>query len=329
MKAFFLRLWAKLRGKSMIALPAGPLSRRRESRPNVSSETQKPTMEAPVPAPPPPEITAGRSPAAPISRADFTREFVAVLKQTVPTLAVRVIGELELRVATGDGEGSQVFLYNAYDAYQRDPALAEAVFANYALALAQLGAVREDPVDPERIVPVIKDRLWMRETLARVRAHPKYQAGQEQVFEAYNDELVIFYAEDLPHGIRYLTNESLQKWGLAGESLRPLAVRNLRALLPEVQVLGSGGLYLIAAGGNYEASLLLFETFWRERKLEVQGDYVVALPARDTLLVTGSDDFEGLRRVREAVAQVYPQAPYRLTERLFVRRGEKFETLAE
>jgi uncharacterized protein YtpQ (UPF0354 family) len=169
----------------------------------------------------------------------------------------------------------------------------------------------------------------MRETLARVRAHPGFKSGQEQVYEAYNDELVIFYAEDLPHGIRYLTNAGAEKWGLQRGSLRPLAVRNLRALLPEVQVLSSGGLYLISAGGNYEASLLLFETLWRERKLEVEGDYVVALPARDTLLVTGRDDWQGMRRVRETVAQVYPKAPYRLTDRLFVRAGEKFELLEE
>jgi hypothetical protein len=63
--------------------------------------------------------------------------------------------------------------------------------------------------------------------------------------------------------------------------------------------------------------------------MEVRGDYVVAVPARDTLLVTGDDDGEGLRRVRDAVARVYPQAPYRLSNRLFVRRAGKFELLDE
>jgi uncharacterized protein YtpQ (UPF0354 family) len=329
MKGFFRRIWARLRGITVIAPTAVPQREPTANRSSTEAEARNAKIETPPDAFPLPAARAEVAGSAPLSRADFTREFVEVLKRQAPGMAVRVMGELELRVATGDGEGSQVFLYNAYDAYQQDPARVEAVFTNYALALAQLGAVRDDPVDPERIVPVIKDRTWMSETLARVRAHPKYQPGQEQVFEPYNDELLIFYAEDLPRGIRYLTEEGVQKWGLQRESLRPLAVRNLRALLPEVQVLGSGGLYLITAGGNYEASLLLFEPFWRERKLEVQGDYVVAIPARDTLLVTGSDDFEGMRRVREAVAQVYPQAPYRLTESLFVRRGEKFELLAE
>jgi uncharacterized protein YtpQ (UPF0354 family) len=327
MKNFFHRVWTALRRKAADQTATVGQSRPAASPAKSQPETPTPKLETPSDAFPLPAARTEVAGFAPRSRADFTREFVEVLKRQAPGMAVRVMGELELRVATGDGEGSQVFLYNAYDAYQQDPARVEAVFTNYALALAQLGAVRDDPVDPERIVPIIKDRTWMSETLARVRAHPKYQPGQEQVFEPYNDELLIFYAEDLPRGIRYLTEEGVRKWGLQRESLRPLAVRNLRALLPEVQVLGSGGLYLITAGGNYEASLLLFEPFWRERKLEVQGDYVVAIPARDTLLVTGSDDFEGMRRVREAVAQVYPQAPYRLTESLFVRRGEKFELL--
>ncbi len=306
MNAFFRQLWRRLKGN--------PPAQITQKAPRAELARQG---------------AADSLPGGLLNEVQFARQLVERLRVRSPGLPVAVVGGLELRVGGRDGEGSQVFLYNAYDAYRRSPEQLETVLGNYAMALEQLGTVRDDPVDPERIVPVIKDRNWTRETLARVRSHPKYKAGQEQVFEHYNDELVVFYAEDLPHGIRYLTSAGAKQWGLNLERLRPLAVRNLRALLPQVQVLGSDGLYLISAGGNYEASLLLFETLWRTRKLEVPGDYVVAVPARDTLLVTGSEDFEGLRRVRETVAQVYPKAPYRLTDRLFVRQGERFEIFAE
>lgn len=321
-----LRRWLALLWKTPPLATAG-------SPAPTSPLPSAPNLSLSLAAPAPHTETGNQEPAAPaahpLARDEFARRFVAELQRAAPGLGVRITGELELRVAAGEGDGSQVFLANAYDAYLRQPAQLGAIFDNYARALAQLDAVCGEPVDPERIVPVIKDRAWRRETLARLGAHPAYRAGQEQVFEDYNDELVIFYAEDLPHGIRYLTAEGIQRWRLGRESLRPLAVRNLRALLPTVQVLGADGLFLVAAGGNYEASLLLFEPLWRERKMEVRGDYVVAVPARDTLLVTGDDDGEGLRRVRDAVARVYPQAPYRLSNRLFVRRAGKFELLDE
>jgi uncharacterized protein YtpQ (UPF0354 family) len=42
------------------------------------------------------------------------------------------------------------------------------------------------------------------------------------------------------------------------------------------------------AGGQYESSLLLAENIWSSGQIEVDGDVVVAVPAKDALLVTGS-----------------------------------------
>ena len=51
---------------------------------------------------------------------------------------------------------------------------------------------------------------------------------------------------------------------------------------------------------------------------------MVAIPARDTLLVTGSEDPEGLAKMKAAVAKITAANTYRLTEALFVYREGKF-----
>ena len=58
-------------------------------------------------------------------------------------------------------------------------------------------------------------------------------------------------------------------------------------------------------------------------QIKVEGDIVVAVPARDVLLVTGSQSREGLKAVRAAVADVM-KGGYALTDTLFVYRGGKF-----
>ena len=59
----------------------------------------------------------------------------------------------------------------------------------------------------------------------------------------------------------------------------------------------------MSAGGNYEASLLLIDDIWSSGQVKVNGDIVVAIPTRDVLLVTGSRNRSGLKRVRELAAK--------------------------
>jgi uncharacterized protein YtpQ (UPF0354 family) len=51
---------------------------------------------------------------------------------------------------------------------------------------------------------------------------------------------------------------------------------------------------------------------------------VIAVPARDLLLVTGSQDRAGLEKVRALARKVLAEGSYTLTDQLFVWRGGKF-----
>src|ERR1041385_1750342 len=115
--------------------------------------------------------------------------------------------------------------------------------------------------------------------------------------------------------------------GIERGRLRALAVENLGRILPRIEV-HPGEIYsMITAGGNYEASLLLLDEIWDRRQFKVSGDIVVALPTRDVLLVTGSQNPAGIVKLREVAAQLTSQSPYHLTSDLFVRRGGGFKLL--
>ena len=85
----------------------------------------------------------------------------------------------------------------------------------------------------------------------------------------------------------------------------------------------------VKAGGNYEASLLAVPDFWSKGQFKVDGEIVVAIPARDHLLITGSRNAEGLAKLREVAARVAQDIPQRITDTLFVFRDGRFVEFKE
>jgi uncharacterized protein YtpQ (UPF0354 family) len=211
---------------------------------------------------------------------------------------------------------------NAYRGYRNDPGRLQSLVKNFAATLARPARASSTPavLDRSRIVPVIKDRPWLDELNGRVRAQHGPDAP-EMAVDDFNKELIIIYAADDANRTRYLMAKEVA--GIDRAELRALALANLKRILPKIELRGDNGLYTITAGGDYEASLLLFDDIWSGDQIKVKGDIVVAIPARDALLVTGSRNRARLKDMREAAAKLV-KGPYHLTPTLFVYRKGRF-----
>jgi uncharacterized protein YtpQ (UPF0354 family) len=259
-----------------------------------------------------------------LTPASFTLRFADALRRLEPACTITVPGELSVIATKPDGTEHTAHLDNAWTMASANPKDVGDVLARYVASFRESLGADTAALDRDRIVPVIKDRAWLDEVHAalRERGSAEVIAG---VWEPYNDELIVVYAQDSATNIRYLERGALEAVGLDRNELRALAVKNLLRLLPEIQARGRDGVFLIAAGGDYEASLLLADEMWEGGRVKVNGDVVVAVPSRDLLLVCGSGDPHGIARVREMAAKVAAEAPYRLTSELFVRRNGRFE----
>lgn len=256
-----------------------------------------------------------------LSASAYTQEYVTHLQKILPNSKIAVTQDLELKVTDADGKDLTAFLHNSYKEYLSHAQDKDAIIAKYVKASAE--PLDFAKVTPSRIIPVIKDRAWLVEIQKSMKDRGAKEPP-ENVYESLNDELVIVYAEDSPKNLRYLTPKDLKTAGLEKESLRELAVTNLRALLTKVEGRGGNGLFMLTAGGDYEASLLLFDNIWSGNSFKVDGDYVVAVPARDLLLITGSKDQAGLAKIREIARKTMAESPYYLTSDLFVYRNGHF-----
>lgn len=264
-----------------------------------------------------------------LSPAEFTREYVKNLQSIGTGLVVEIVQDLELRISRQGKSDVTNFLHNAYDVYRQAPTNKATVLNKFALSFLETLDLQDKKLDPTRIVPILKDRAWIEETRQALATHGDGTAP-EQISEGLNEELVILYAEDTENNIRYLTHSDLAEAGIEPWNLRDLACDNLRRLLPKIEHHGENGTYMLTADGNFEASLPLLDSVWKDPALRVNGEFVFAIPARDLLVITGSKDGEGIARLRKVIYDVFSQnGSYRLTQKLFLYREGKIEVFEE
>ncbi len=255
----------------------------------------------------------------------FTALYTQALRARAPELEIQISGPLELKIGP-DGQEITAHLDNAYAVYRIAPDRLNEVINDFVLSTVESLNIGWAGVDVARIVPVIKDANFLND----MRQGSLGDRAAAAAHERYNDQLIILYAEDMQHSIRYLSNEDLDQLGVDRAGLREMAVENLGRLLPRMEARGRDGAYMLIADGTHEASLLLFDDIWtgeiwRTGSLPVTGELVIAVPARSMLLVTGSQDAAGLAMTREVADDVAANDPYAVTNQLFVYRDGRFQ----
>lgn len=257
-----------------------------------------------------------------LSEEAFTEAFSRALTERAPALAILRSGPLHLTAKDAAGKEFQAFLDNAYNNYRQDPAALDGILETYTAGLVETWQA-DDHIDTTRIVPVVKDAAYVPDIRAAMRSHGS-NPDWEPVFETYNEALVILYAEDTERNIRYMGTSEMAETGFPIEGRLARALANLKVLLPKLQVYDQGGFYWVTAGGDYDASLLLFDRLWQNLKLPIKGELVAAVPARNVLVVTGTEESQGLIALKHFVAETIASDSYPLTDQLFVYRDGKF-----
>ena len=200
----------------------------------------------------------------------------------------------------------------------RSVAVFVAAYALYTAAFA--GETNATTIDVKRIVPVLKSAAHAQGNAIISEALREEKSRPDFYCEPLNRQLYIYYAVDTERSVRYLSREEIRALDFSPGELSTRAVDNLTRLLPGIERRGDAGIYIVSAGGTYEASLLLFDAIWTKENFEVKGDIVVAVPSRELLLVTGSEDENGLKKLRKLAEAAVGQERHALTARLFVRK---------
>lgn len=251
-----------------------------------------------------------------LSDRDLTQEklfslYEVALSERFPTAEIETHPPESFQVKLPGKEIFTIYIKNLWLTVRRQTAEGRIkVFENHLHSIQTTFAADKKP-NPRRedIVPIIKDSEYL--SFAG--------EGKSLMREHLAGDIWIIYALDLPDSIVTLKPEIVQELGLTPAELQGLACSNLRRILPEVKQHGSGPWYLLTAGGDYVASILLLDEVWAELEESVDGDIVAAAPSRDILLVTGSRSKKGLEYVRLKAREIAGTGDHVISQTLLRR----------
>lgn len=254
---------------------------------------------------------------APWGPAEFADRFAGFIR-------TRQVGAAPVVDATGaeprvdwvlpGGTTAAVFVANHHAHYQRHPDEVEAQFAEmYAAALATDAPIPEGGT----LLAVLKPTEWLdttRQQLASVGA----PAGAVPLTVEVAPGLIAAYAIDTPHAVSFVTTEDAARFGTPTQ-LHALALEGLAALADRASVEGGGGRFGVRADGTYDASLaLVFDRL--ASRLAFTGPPVIAIPARDELLVGDGASAGVVESLRAIVARIHRTSGYPVSTRLYTWR---------
>lgn len=269
----------------------------------------------------------------PMDLHSFADRYLAALHEAWPEATLNVshgalAADTRIDWSLPDGFKATHFLGNSYQRYLDAPTTLQAVFADQVASAREMqrSFERADAPSTATILPVLKTRGWHETALQQARS---IGAGARIPFivEPLAGDLVLTYVEDTPDSMSFLSPDEAERRGLDGEALRAQALSNLSRFLPELDVQGGEGRYVARLDRNYDASMVLLFERWSER-IQVQGDPVFAIAARDEVMVCGSEDSASVASLKDIAAQIAQSSAYNLSHALFVHRDGELHAFA-
>lgn len=259
-----------------------------------------------------------------LGRAGFQAKVQSSLQASLPEADISVIENFKISLVLPGRETQTIYLDNAFHAYSaEDPERRHELIARYLRSWVAITKPQETALD--MVVPMVKSRAWLSDMQD---ALTDASSGISLLLsEPLNDELHIVYAINSADSIAYASSEQITGLGLQVQELRAEATRNMRGLIPGITIERGPLVSMVVAGGDFEASLILFPDLWEREAARMKGRPVFAIPARDLLLFADSANVLGIDELRALAVRMHAESTYPLTDDLFVVKEGEFEIL--
>ena len=269
----------------------------------------------------------------PIDETGFTEHVAALLRKEVGVDAVMIADPLTIKIGSLQADLTRIF-----GSCKAKPGRCSDVLDEYVKAIARVATNSATPpsevygsahpcslppgVSASRIIPVVRG------TKSVEREFPS--SPRTAVTLRINDELTIVFAEDTPGGISYFLVPASEVPCWRNSDTLSRSLENLPRALGRLRIVEvEPTLYLVAVGGNYEASLILLGSSLRRFAPGAAGDLVVGIPNRDVFLITGNQNFRAVTSLRTQVKRHFSTLDRPISDKLFVVSDRSIEVLGD
>lgn len=157
------------------------------------------------------------------------------------------------------------------------------------------------------ILPTVRSRSFYE--LLRLRTTVEEEKTLGLPYAVLGEYYAMAPVYDYQESLRSIGETDLDNWGVSLYEVLEVARENLLQLPhPFMGPADGEGTYLAAAKDSYDSSRLL--TCEAIRHFRLKGDPIAMIPNRETLVVTGADDVDGLRGMLKLVEDAVKQPRY-------------------
>ncbi|CAM1348543.1 DUF1444 family protein [Tenacibaculum halocynthiae] len=260
-----------------------------------------------------------------LTESQYTKKYIKIMENKYPNVNYEIIEPLVLKATYGeDGEVTH-YLDNSYREYKLDPKEIDEVIERYSNASGDIYNKSKE-INVDRIVPIIKPSDYFEQLKTLGNSVADYKVP-ELIWEPYNEDLIIVYAEDREESIHYFNQKEFEKLEISKDTLLEFSVNNLNNVLPKIEKIGENGNFGLIAGGDYEVSLLLMTDIWTKENFDVNGEIVIAIPNRDLVFITGSNDKEAIEKLKGTVKESYETGNHSISTNFYKWNGKKFKKI--
>lgn len=160
------------------------------------------------------------------------------------------------------------------------------------------------------LIPIIRNNVQISEIEKKI--------DQQLVKERLGSDLFVIYGVKSDVAIGYLSTDGRSALSLTDAELREKSVENLKAILyGEISLKGGPELWVLASGREFESSLLLHKKFMNNMRDMVKGSLIVAVPARDIVVICGEESPDELEKMKLFVQQQFEAAEHPVSPNLY------------
>lgn len=210
----------------------------------------------------------------------------------------------DFRIRLTDSEGDDAGIWNLHNIYveytQAEEEDKETVLSHCARTILSLGRDLPDEFEHAKpdLLPSVRSRSYFEN--ADLQGQIEHDRDASVPRHDFAEHLAAGLVYDFPEGMHLITQSTLDDWGVSFYEAMEVAKQNLSERECAVAVLGDS-VYVLSTNDAYDSARLL--NLELIRRFEVQGQ-LVALPAnRDALIITGSEDPEGLSMLIDLAEQ--------------------------
>jgi uncharacterized protein YtpQ (UPF0354 family) len=181
---------------------------------------------------------------------------------------------------------------------------------------------QEEALRREDLVPLVRDQRYVDEL-------GDLDGPEAVIVRPFVADLHLVLAFDGEHTQHLATHRTIERLGIDEDQILTLARENLATKVAEVEqrTLDDEGprVGVLVTGGDLEASLLLLDDVWARVALELEGDVVACVPARDVVLFADTASDGAIARMGEIADEILEDGDHVISPTLLRRTPRGWE----